>query len=397
MKLKVKLAAFVPEAAMLIRSTVAWVVAAGAIAFTMVMTRYGETEERRHLQSIAITAASSIDPEHAAALTGSSQDTGTTEYRSLQKTLLRIREITPGARFVYLMRRRPDGTFVFLADATGDGTTAGQPHGPADVLASASAAGSDPYSDGSGEWVSALAPVQPTASKFVTVLGIEVAAEHWRASVARYQALATTISALFMVLVLTVLVVEYRQRNFHHRIAARDGLTGIPNRRNFDEVLQREWDRAARERQPLSIIIADIDYFKRFNDRYGHLHGDACLRKVAHALRGVARRSIDLAARYGGEEFAIIMPLTDERGASVMATRLNHVVEDLRITHSDSSVSPLVTISAGYATVIPDSKSGPMDLIARADAALYRAKRGGRNQACGPEENELVVQLELSA
>ncbi|HUP93109.1 MAG TPA: diguanylate cyclase [Solimonas sp.] len=172
------------------------------------------------------------------------------------------------------------------------------------------------------------------------------------------------------------------QRQLEDRLAelaALDGLTGIPNRRLFDDALGREWGRAQRERQPLSLVMADLDFFKHYNDRYGHLGGDECLRRVAAAIAREARRPADLAARYGGEEFALILPATDDAGAARIAQQVNRAVRDLALLHEDSQVGEVVTISAGYATVVPVPGSSPDQLIELADRALYRAKHEGRD------------------
>jgi diguanylate cyclase (GGDEF)-like protein len=163
-------------------------------------------------------------------------------------------------------------------------------------------------------------------------------------------------------------------------LAVKDGLTGIANRRSFDETLEVEWLRARREQVPLSLLLADIDYFKRYNDTYGHQQGDACLKTVAATIDDQALRPADLTARYGGEEFAIILPTTDRDGASQVAERVREAVCALEIPHADSGVGQAVTLSIGVASVIPAIDLGPETLIAAADRALYAAKRGGRNR-----------------
>lgn len=168
------------------------------------------------------------------------------------------------------------------------------------------------------------------------------------------------------------------------RLAALDGLTGVANRRRFDEYLEAEWLRLAREKLPLSLILGDIDFFKRYNDTYGHQAGDACLRRVADALRFCARRSVDLVARYGGEEFAIILPNTTGEGASQVAEEIRSVVNALEIAHAQSAVSHHVTLSLGVACMQPTPNTTPSMLIAASDAALYQAKAAGRNM-CFPK------------
>ena len=164
------------------------------------------------------------------------------------------------------------------------------------------------------------------------------------------------------------------------RLAIKDGLTGIANRRSFDETFEAEWLRAQREQLSLSLLIADIDYFKRYNDAYGHLKGDECLKRVAATIDDQSHRPQDLTARYGGEEFAIILPNTDRNGAGPVAERVREAVCALEIPHADSDVGQSVTLSIGVASMIPRVGLGPETLIAAADRALYAAKRGGRNR-----------------
>jgi len=163
------------------------------------------------------------------------------------------------------------------------------------------------------------------------------------------------------------------------RLTITDGLTGIANRRMFDEVLSREWRRCARMQKPLSLIMADVDYFKQYNDSYGHLLGDASLRKVAEQVARSASRPGDLAARYGGEEFAFILGETDMNGAKWVANRIRQHIVDLKLEHSASPLN-FVTVSCGVATVVPSDKLSLDTLLKSADHALYLAKEQGRNQ-----------------
>jgi diguanylate cyclase (GGDEF)-like protein len=164
------------------------------------------------------------------------------------------------------------------------------------------------------------------------------------------------------------------------RLSAVDGLTGIANRRHFDESLSREWRRAARARRPLTVILWDIDFFKQYNDVYGHQSGDTCLKAVANALAAEARRPGDRVTRFGGEEFAIILPDTDARGAAYIAERMRIAVVGLAIPHSGSTVARIVTASGGVASLVPQAEGGESELVHWADAALYEAKRAGRNR-----------------
>ncbi len=159
-----------------------------------------------------------------------------------------------------------------------------------------------------------------------------------------------------------------------------DGLTQIANRRCFDEYLDQEWQRLAREQMPLSLIMCDIDFFKNYNDTYGHIIGDDCLRKVSSLIKQSVRRPADLAARYGGEEFVVVLPNTDIEGAMQIAECIRHGLLDLEIPHEDSAVSEFVTLSMGVTSLIPKIDSNPSVLLTAADYALYRAKELGRNQ-----------------
>lgn len=164
------------------------------------------------------------------------------------------------------------------------------------------------------------------------------------------------------------------------RLSASDGLTGVANRRCFDETIQREWTRLQRTKDSLSLIMCDVDFFKLFNDTYGHQDGDDCLKSIAKALQETARRGGDCIARYGGEEFAVILPATDEKSAVRVAEKIRQAVEKMAIAHSKSSVAPCVTLSLGVVTVVPDNQGTPESLIKYADKALYLAKSTGRNR-----------------
>ncbi|HVL68100.1 MAG TPA: diguanylate cyclase [Vicinamibacterales bacterium] len=162
-------------------------------------------------------------------------------------------------------------------------------------------------------------------------------------------------------------------------LATVDPLTGLANRRRFDVFVQQEWQRAARHGLPLSLMLIDIDYFKRFNDRYGHPAGDECLRQVAAVLRAAANRVSDLTCRYGGEEFAVVLGGTDAQGARTVAEFIRHGVELIAIPHEDAPGS-VVTVSIGVGTRTGDEYGRPAALIAACDRALYEAKNLGRNR-----------------
>ena len=162
------------------------------------------------------------------------------------------------------------------------------------------------------------------------------------------------------------------------RLSSTDGLTGLANRRQFDQHLYAEWQRSMRSHQPISLLLLDIDHFKRYNDHYGHLAGDACLRQVASILYDCAQRSGELVARYGGEEFALLLPGADADVAMTVAQRCMDEIAQARIVHADSPVAEFVTCSIGVATVVAVQELVPESLVRCADDALYRVKNGGR-------------------
>lgn len=175
------------------------------------------------------------------------------------------------------------------------------------------------------------------------------------------------------------------------RLTSLDGLTGIANRRHFDAVLLREWRRAMRMGEELSIIMADIDFFKLYNDTYGHQNGDECLRQIAQALSHTTDRGGDLLARYGGEEFIAVLPGTSLNGASFVAEQMRKTVSDLRIPDPSAPFGH-ITASFGVASAVAMPETDPQDLVGAADLALYKAKHLGRNQICqtlsfDPQEN----------
>lgn len=173
---------------------------------------------------------------------------------------------------------------------------------------------------------------------------------------------------------------QLEQKNVElERLSSIDGLTGIPNRRSFDEYFAKEWQRAVREENHLALLLIDIDFFKKYNDGYGHQGGDDCLQKVASQLARPTRRSSDLTARYGGEEFVVVLPNTDLDGAMRIAEEMRLSVEKLALKHEFSDVAKIVSISLGAASVIPNNHKNSADLIAEADRALYQAKESGRN------------------
>jgi diguanylate cyclase (GGDEF)-like protein len=164
------------------------------------------------------------------------------------------------------------------------------------------------------------------------------------------------------------------------RLAHLDGLTGLANRRRFDDELARLWPELRRRGEPISLLLGDVDHFKLYNDRYGHQRGDEALRAVGSALTAAIRRPFDLAARFGGEEFALLLPGTGPAGAVEVAEAACAALRDLRIAHEPSPVAEVLTLSVGVSTCLPSHDEDTASLVRRADGALYRAKQQGRNR-----------------
>jgi diguanylate cyclase (GGDEF)-like protein/PAS domain S-box-containing protein len=162
-------------------------------------------------------------------------------------------------------------------------------------------------------------------------------------------------------------------------LSYKDGLTGVANRRMFDSVIEKEWVEARRSGQPLSLIMLDIDYFKQYNDHYGHIQGDECLRRVAQALLSASTRARDFLGRFGGEEFILVLPEADAQSAARVAERCRKLILDQGIAHVRSGVCQLLTISAGVATIIPSERGDRVEFIELVDKRLYQAKQEGRN------------------
>lgn len=164
------------------------------------------------------------------------------------------------------------------------------------------------------------------------------------------------------------------------KLSSLDGLTGIANRRSFDEILKKEWNRAVRAEKSIGLIMLDIDFFKLYNDHYGHQGGDDCLKKVAKGLESAIHRETDFLARYGGEEFSAVLPDTDLNGAVKVAEEMRLAIQNLKLEHAKSKVADFVSISIGVSAIVPLQGMEPEALIAAADQALYRAKEDGRNR-----------------
>ncbi len=161
-----------------------------------------------------------------------------------------------------------------------------------------------------------------------------------------------------------------------------DGLTSIPNRRQFDRAINQEWQRGIRKKTTVSLLLLDIDFFKQYNDIYGHLKGDDCLKQVASGLTNQLHRPTDLVARYGGEEFVIILPETELEGAEHVAQRIIKHMVTLNLEHKGSKVCPFVTASIGIVSEVPTLDTNVVDFIEQSDKALYQAKQTGRNRYC---------------
>jgi diguanylate cyclase (GGDEF)-like protein len=170
------------------------------------------------------------------------------------------------------------------------------------------------------------------------------------------------------------------ERNTAQQNSLTDSLTGLANRRYFDEALKIEFNRSKRSGFILSLIMLDIDYFKEFNDSYGHLAGDDCLRQIGSVFKIIVRRLSDIVARYGGEEFVVLLPETDENGARALAEGIQKAIEELAIPNPDSHISEFVTVSLGIVTLRTTALTLPEQVVALADEALYNAKKGGRNR-----------------
>ncbi|RQW64306.1 diguanylate cyclase domain-containing protein [Vibrio viridaestus] len=174
------------------------------------------------------------------------------------------------------------------------------------------------------------------------------------------------------------------QRDVMKDMAMIDVLTGLSNRRKFDDALEINWKLCLREKRPLTLLMLDVDYFKKYNDHYGHIEGDKCLQLIGKALSNGLRRPADVCSRYGGEEFACLLPFTDETGASLVAESILKNIHDTNIPHVASDIATTVTASIGICTLIPQT-SDHTEILLKADEALYLSKQRGRNRYSFPE------------
>jgi diguanylate cyclase (GGDEF)-like protein/PAS domain S-box-containing protein len=501
-----------------------------AALFTGFVTRTGDRFERERVLSLARTAAATLESPRIAALQGSPADIGSAGFDGVRDELRRARDVNPDFRFVYLMRPAGD-ELVFVADAeapeSADYSAPGDVYdGPSDELWRVFRTGTPelqpPYEDRWGYWVTAIAPVRDATGQVIAILGMDIRADGWLATQARYRGFALAISSLLLALIalftlglhlqkrssgklatlndelaarfdqlqqaqeglrladvvvrhtgegILVLDPELRVRSANpgfesitghaasavlgevpplfdedrdvlqqirsrlqtgvhwegtlwsrrangerfpieasldvvretggkvehyvmvfrdvtvqkqledrlRELSATDGLTLLANRRSFDEALEREWHRATRHGEPVSLIMADIDHFKAYNDLHGHVAGDICLQQVAAAIAAGVKLEGALVARYGGEEFAVILPRTEEAAAQEIAENLRRRVESLGIAHTGNPNGGRLTISMGISTRTPPQAADFVGLMQSADQALYKAKEAGRN------------------
>lgn len=508
--------------------------ALAGICFVGFVTNIGDRTERERVLALARTVAASVEAPQVMALQGDQRDVDSAPFDTLRERLRQARNANPDFRFVYLMRPSTQAPkqMQFLVDAepfeSPDYSAPGDLYsGFSDdlwrVWRTAEATVQPAYSDAWGRWVTAVAPVRDQHGEPVAVLGMDLRADAWQSTLARYRNFALAIIALVLLLEIVFLVGLRRQRLAARRLGSlntrlgrqveelrlaqaglgladmvvshtgeaivlldaklcviranpaftrttgyaieavlgkplglfdrddvdllrriqqqldqtahwygtlwatradgesfplegsvdvvrdadgrvmhyvavfrdvtlqkrledrlrelslTDALTGLPNRRNFDETLQREWQRSMRQREPISLVMIDIDHFKAFNDRYGHPAGDRVLREVATALLAAVEHDGAMVARYGGEEFAVILPRCDAQCAAVLAEALRQRVMALGIAHHGKGDVGLVTISVGTSSRAAPNGIDLEDLLLSADQALYRAKAHGRN------------------
>lgn len=233
--------------------------------------------------------------------------------------------------------------------------------------------------DGSLFWNEvSLSPIKDESDKIIYYMGVQIDITDKKRASKEQQRYEASLQKMNREL--------YELNQKLYRLANMDGLTEVANRRCFDETLEQEWKRLTREKKPLSLILGDIDYFKRYNDKYGHLGGDDCLKKVAATIAKATLRPADLVARYGGEEFAVILPDTPYEGAKQVAQRILDSLHSLKLLHEASDVKPYVTMSLGVGTITPSLEVKTTCFVDEVDEALFKAKKQGRDRLIGVDK-----------
>jgi len=237
---------------------------------------------------------------------------------------------------------------------------------------------------GDHEWIPIIFLSSNIGDKDIAT-GLEAGGDDYLAKPVSPVVLKAKINAMQRITDMRQKLIDLKEQLEAHNVALReessiDALTGIANRRTFDAAFEQEWNHHSRTGKPLALLLADVDYFKRYNDTYGHQKGDVCLKTVAEAMRSAARRKVDLVARYGGEEFALMLPDTTPVSALLVAGRVLETLRAMRLPH-EAAPAGHVTMSIGVCATAPQPGQTPADLIKAADRALYDAKSKGRNQA----------------
>ena len=376
------------------------------LACTAGLSSLGRRDIESSYLGVAESAAAALNPVDVAALNAVPSDAQIPAYDRIRARLEAVHVANADCRFVYIMGRR-EGRVSFMLDAEPDDSP--DHSAPGDVYYAASPELSQAFEDGIsfiegpleddwGIFVTGFAPIRdPGTGKVHAILGLDWDAREWKRRIGIYQWFGIAVTVFPTSLAALLCLGYFRVSKTNHaltdemaerkrvqleleRLSSEDPLTLLANRRVLDSSLDLEWRRSLRAQVPLSLIILDIDGFKAYNDCYGHPNGDAALKAVADLLRSSVHRAGDRVARYGGEEFAIVLPGTGLDGALIVAESIRSRVEDAAMPHPRSTVAPVVTVSVGLATMVPGPDTTLKDLIARADEALYRAKRAGKNR-----------------